>query len=663
MCRSSYVHAACVQPPAQTPSKSQQLLTQGVGTVSELRALDAATQKQQCPPRAPVLAPSTQQPGVSGGAIEASAAQLAAHTQQRRLSGSHSLRSAASAAEAAQSPRGEPRAPLPPRDRKSADQLPGRTGPSDPPTGLHERSPQAATSCIDTVGNSGGVTPGGALGAQTLHAVGRPPAAPAAASSSAVAAASSPGQSADPARMRISGEKARCASAPQRARAVRSGASMRAPASKQARHGHSDHACAASPTASEAQQRQGHRVPIEDRYRCFHGSSCFLRRMPCKSFLGPLATLSRSLNSSRAGTTKHICERDMLTGQCRAPSLSKLFSRVCMRCRHHVNAGVLANMRDHHEPGCSSARSATQRHVQAAILCNPCLLATLTCPLDPQGGGAEVESPAQAAQSARPAQRTHTAPHASSAMAQRSGGVVPLQRSHTAATAHCEAGASDSVHIAPSTCARPFSCPTLQAAIAVPGAIPPATTQLSGCHTAAATSEAVGGGARSWHAQTGTPQPLGHIRSAPQVTASAAQDIAAVPRAAPPPMRAATPSGVCAKGAASDWAERSIDRELRARACLSAPTAREARDIRHALVHEKLPECSADAARRGACSARLPRRMGRLWARMEAAKPGLRRPADAEVCMDMNLPEWERWRHMFLVPTAAFQQPRRPTRR
>lgn len=56
-------------------------------------------------------------------------------------------------------------------------------------------------------------------------------------------------------------------------------------------------------------------------------------------------------------------------------------------------------------------------------------------------------------------------------------------------------------------------------------------------------------------------------------------------------------------------------------------------------------------------------RMSSLLAHMESLKPRLASPERVRKNFDPYVPEWDRWRSLFLIPESSYQRSMRPVRR
>lgn len=93
-----------------------------------------------------------------------------------------------------------------------------------------------------------------------------------------------------------------------------------------------------------------------------------------------------------------------------------------------------------------------------------------------------------------------------------------------------------------------------------------------------------------------------------------------------------------------------------------APSAVEGRYLRESVLESSLQRRSKSAARQRARSATLGKQMRHLLGNLERVKPELRQPARARAQFDEELPEWDRWRSLILIPTRSFQVAQRPIR-
>eukprot|EP00892_Ulva_mutabilis_P003566 jgi/Ulvmu1/1581/UM111_0009.1 len=100
----------------------------------------------------------------------------------------------------------------------------------------------------------------------------------------------------------------------------------------------------------------------------------------------------------------------------------------------------------------------------------------------------------------------------------------------------------------------------------------------------------------------------------------------------------------------------------RSRQRLKVPTAVEGRYLRERVLESSLQRRCQSAARQRARSATLPCQMRQLWGNLERAKPRLRQPQRVKAQFNEELPEWDRWRSLILVPTKSFQVAQRPIR-
>jgi hypothetical protein len=112
-----------------------------------------------------------------------------------------------------------------------------------------------------------------------------------------------------------------------------------------------------------------------------------------------------------------------------------------------------------------------------------------------------------------------------------------------------------------------------------------------------------------------------------------------------------------ALGSRKDLHPRSVDARVK------MPTARERRALREVLVQKKLPEWSEDTRRQHSSHMSLSSRMERIRRDIEHCKEGLRLPKHAQVQVDEDVPEWERWQSTFLLPGKTFQKTRHVVRR
>lgn len=92
------------------------------------------------------------------------------------------------------------------------------------------------------------------------------------------------------------------------------------------------------------------------------------------------------------------------------------------------------------------------------------------------------------------------------------------------------------------------------------------------------------------------------------------------------------------------------------------PSAVEGRYLRESVLESSLQRRCQSAARQRARSGTLREQMSQLWDCLERAKPQLRQPQRAKAQFDEEVPEWDRWRSLILVPTKSFQAAQRPIR-
>ena len=100
----------------------------------------------------------------------------------------------------------------------------------------------------------------------------------------------------------------------------------------------------------------------------------------------------------------------------------------------------------------------------------------------------------------------------------------------------------------------------------------------------------------------------------------------------------------------------------RARTRLRAPSALEGRYLRESVLESSMQRRCQSAARQRARSATLGQQMKHLLGNLERVKPELRQPRRARAQFNEELPEWDRWRSLILIPSKSFQIAQRPIR-
>lgn len=96
---------------------------------------------------------------------------------------------------------------------------------------------------------------------------------------------------------------------------------------------------------------------------------------------------------------------------------------------------------------------------------------------------------------------------------------------------------------------------------------------------------------------------------------------------------------------------------------LRPPSASEMRTNKSVLVGAQLPRYSESRMRRTGQSARLSVKMQRIWDSLDESKQmSIRGPEKATRKVNLDLPFYERWTSLFLVPPADFQKSRRSAR-
>lgn len=111
---------------------------------------------------------------------------------------------------------------------------------------------------------------------------------------------------------------------------------------------------------------------------------------------------------------------------------------------------------------------------------------------------------------------------------------------------------------------------------------------------------------------------------------------------------------------AHGWQWRGRNEHLKPRQ--RVPSAVEGRYLRESVLESSLQRRCKSAIRQRARSATLRQQMKQLWGSLERAKPELRQPRRARAQFDEELPEWDRWRSLILIPTSSFQVAQRPVR-
>lgn len=100
----------------------------------------------------------------------------------------------------------------------------------------------------------------------------------------------------------------------------------------------------------------------------------------------------------------------------------------------------------------------------------------------------------------------------------------------------------------------------------------------------------------------------------------------------------------------------------RARRRQRAPSAVEGRYLRESVLESSMQRRCQSAARQRARSATLGQQMKHLLENLERVKPELRHPRRARAQFNEELPEWDRWRSLILIPSKSFQIAQRPIR-